>query len=355
MSDAIAGLIVAASQLEEDAPTAAQLAEIIERGEFRRAEDGAIGFWFARFLTARENLWAIIEEIRAVLDRPVPIVGMQKELRLFLVGYAAVCLLVRIDRLLLRVADHSLVKRKLYEAFPEYRIPRKQFTAIYSGFVDQGNVLAVRDAMQFARKHRHELSQLQSDPDVGYIARQLPQLEASLNPSALSHLKRAVRYVSHKWRRRGVAGAEKTFATVLEGFGRVASEFCERLRPLSETLGVDAFVVLRPNLAATTIAKAIERAMLHEGKNYNFDFFNSDRIVCTEVIYRAYDGLEDLEIPLFERAGRKTLSAEDLLDYALDKQTFTPVAIFGVDTHEDSMTYGEGVCEKLVGSYRYDN
>jgi hypothetical protein len=437
MSDAIAGLIVAASQLEDDAPTAAQLAEIVARGEFRPAEDEAIGFWFARFLTTRENLWAIIEEIRSVLDRPVPIVGMQKEFRLFLVGYAAVCLLVRIDRVLLKVADHSLVQRKLNEAFPEYRIPRKQFTAIYSGFVDQSNVFAVRDAMQFARKHRRELLQLGDDPDVGYIARQLPELEASLNPSALSHLRRAIRYVSHKWRRRGAAGAEKTFATVLEGFGRVASEFCERdnkrvtpailasiqaflepgdvivtrhakaltnlffpgywphaalyvgtveqriaagisvepdkaerwvgdiavleaqkdgvrLRPLSETLSVDAFVVLRPNLRPESVRNAIERGMLHEGKKYNFDFnfFNSDRVVCTEVIYRAYDGLEDLEIPLHERAGRKTLSAEDLLDYALDKETFTAVAIFGVDDREGSVMFGDGVRESLVGSYR---
>lgn len=439
MSDAIAGLIVAATQLEEDAPSAAQLAAIVARGEFRPAEDEAIGFWFARFLTTRENLWAIIEEIRAVLDRPVPIVGTQKELRMFLVGYAAVCLLVRIDRLLLKVADHSLVQRKLNEAFPEYRIPRKQFTTIYSGFVDQSNVLAIRDAMQFARKHRRELSQLQDDPDVGYIARQLPELEAALNPSAISHLKRAVRYVSHKWRRRGVAGAEKTFATVLEGFGRAASEFCERdnkrvtaavlasiqaflepgdvivtrhakaltnlffpgfwphaalyvgtveqriaagisvesdkaerwigdiavleaqkdgvrLRPLAETLSVDAFVILRPNLKRPTIAQAIQRSMLHEGKKYNFDFdfFNSDRVVCTEVIYRAYDGLEDLEFPLFERAGRKTLSAEDLLDFALDKQAFTPVAIFGVDADEEAVLYGESVVDVLIGSYRRD-
>jgi hypothetical protein len=94
--------------------------------------------------------------------------------------------------------------------------------------------------------------------------------------------------------------------------------------------------------------------MLHEGKKYNFDFnfFNSDRVVCTEVIYRAYDGLEDLEFPLIERAGRKTLSAEDLLDYALDKQTFVPVAIFGVHEQQDAVVFGGDVRETLVGSYR---
>ena len=127
-----------------------------------------------------------------------------------------------------------------------------------------------------------------------------------------------------------------------------------RLRPLDETLSVDTFVILRPNLQPGSIKRAVERAIQHEGKMYNFDFdfFNSDRIVCTEVIYRAYDGLEGLEFPLCERAGRKTFSAEDLLDYVLDTQTFTPVAIFGVDGCTDAVRFDEGVQDALVSSYR---
>ena len=103
-----------------------------------------------------------------------------------------------------------------------------------------------------------------------------------------------------------------------------------------------------------SIAQAIERAVLHEGKMYNFDFdfFNSDRVVCTEVIYRAYDGLEDLRIPLQERGGRKTLSAEDLLDFALETRAFTPVAIFGTKGCDSEIMYGEGVRDVLVASYR---
>lgn len=415
LSETISGLIVAADQLHVDAPTQAQLAKIIERGDFRPAEDEAIGFWFARFLTARENLWAVIDDVRSVLDKD--------ETRYFLVGYAAVCLLVRIDRLLLfEVADHSLVQRKLNEPFPEYRIPRKQFTTIFSAFVDQKNVLAIRDAMQFARTHRRDFSRLSGDKDVGFIVQQLGELEASLNPSKLSHLKRAWSYVSHKWRRRGVVSVSRIFAAVLEGFGRAASEFCDMedkqvteavlesiasflepgdvivtrhakaltnlffpgywphaalyvgtaerwgdgisvleakkdgvlLRPLRETLAVDAFAVIRPNLASENVRLAIERALLHEGKKYNFDFdfFNSDRVVCTELVYRAYDGLEHVKFPLCERAGRKTLSAEDILDYALDTGTFVPVAIFGVDDDLDSVRYDEGVRDALAASYR---
>ena len=434
----IAGLIEASEQLVADAPDRATLDAIVAHGEFRPAEDEAIGFWFARFLTVRENLWSVINAVREQLDKPTRKIEDDEELRYFLVGYAAVCILIRIDRVLLnQVAEHSLVQRKLNEAFPEFRIPRKQFTQIFSGFVDQANVLAIRDAMQVARKKRRRLLRLKSDPDVGFIAAQLRELEAALNPSKLSHFKRAWAYISHKWRRRGVVSGERLFAKLLEGFGRVASEMVEMdnkqvtpdvvasigaflepgdvivtrhakaltnlffpgywphvamyvgtpaqrnalglavdarrferwhddvcvleakkdgvlLRPLHETLTVDAFCVLRPKISPEALQHAVGRAVQHEGKRYNFDFnfFTSDRIVCTELIYRAYDGLEQIEFPLRERAGRKTLSAEDLLDFALDTGAFLPVAIFGVPGFETSVGYGDDVADALVASYR---
>jgi hypothetical protein len=57
------------------------------------------------------------------------------------------------------------------------------------------------------------------------------------------------------------------------------------------------------------------RAASHEGKGYNFDFdfLRSDRLVCTELVYRAFDGIGNVTIPLSERAGRPKLFAEDLL------------------------------------------
>ena len=127
-----------------------------------------------------------------------------------------------------------------------------------------------------------------------------------------------------------------------------------RLRPLGDTLAVDVFVVLRPGIATQSIVRAVERALRHEGKMYkfDFDFFNSDRIVCTEVIYRAYDGLAGLSFPLQERAGRKTLSAEDLLDFALASDAFVPAAIYGVPGAERHILYGDGVREVLLATYR---
>lgn len=431
------GLLCAAQQIEDDALSESQIVTIVKRGAFRPGEDEAIGTWFAHFLNVREMLWAVIEDVLTVLRTPMTDKEQQAELRFFLVGYAAVCVLIRIDRVMLfEVADHSIVQRKLNEPFPEYGIPRKQYTSIFSSFVDHKNVIDVRDAMKFAGKNRRDLLLLNTDSDVGFIARRLPELEASLNPSKRSYLKRAWSYVSHKWRRRGVVTATNIFGAVLEGVGRTASELYNannkyvsedvladitdflqpgdvivtrhakaltnlfipgfwphsafyigtekqreaagikvspdirerwsgdicvlearkdgvRLRPLSETFSIDVFVVVRPNLKPESIAEAIERALQHEGKmfNFDFDFFNSDRVVCTEVVYRGYDGVEGLKFPLRDRAGRKTLSAEDLLDFALDAETFSPVAIFGVDGCRNTVVYGDGVRSLLEATY----
>ena len=125
-----------------------------------------------------------------------------------------------------------------------------------------------------------------------------------------------------------------------------------RFRPLDETLSVDAVTVIRPTLDSHTIARSIERAALHHGKMYNFDFdfFRSDRLVCTEVIYHAYDGA--LPIELRERAGRPSLAAEDLLDMAFDTPHFEVVAIFGATTCPDQLINAPHAKEALSESYR---
>ena len=125
-------------------------------------------------------------------------------------------------------------------------------------------------------------------------------------------------------------------------------------RPLEETLAVDGFVVLRPTISQDGIRKAIERIVIHEGKKYNFDFdfFRSDRLVCTELMYRAYDGIEHMNIELKERAGRPTLSAEDLCDLALDTNMFTPIAIYGVKGSEGVVVEEQLVMDLLHQSFR---
>ena len=126
-------------------------------------------------------------------------------------------------------------------------------------------------------------------------------------------------------------------------------------RPLSETLDVDEFVIIRPQLDKKLIATGLERAIQHEGKGYNFDFdfFSSNQLVCTEVVFRAFDGLGDIQFKLIERAGRLSLSAEDLLDMAVNNRGFTTVATFGFEGCQSKVVLGGKALNLLKKSYDY--
>lgn len=105
-----------------------------------------------------------------------------------------------------------------------------------------------------------------------------------------------------------------------------------RLRTLADALDVDAAAVVRPRLGGEAIEAALQRALQHEGKLYDFDFdfFTSDRLVCTELVYRTYDGAGEVNFELTERAGKPTLSAEDILATALRGEGFDVHAVLGV-------------------------
>ena len=105
------------------------------------------------------------------------------------------------------------------------------------------------------------------------------------------------------------------------------------LRPIEETLQVDAFIVLRPKLNAADLNEAVSKGLSHAGKLYDFifNFATSDRLVCTEVIYRSYHGVGSIDFTLSTKAGRKCLSAEDFLNQAIEHDWFEPVMLYGVE------------------------
>ena len=103
-----------------------------------------------------------------------------------------------------------------------------------------------------------------------------------------------------------------------------------RIRSLASPFAADAITVIRPRLSAGMVTEAITRALFHDGKPYDFDFdlTRSDRLVCTEVVYRSFEGLAGVNFALTDRAGRKTLAAEDLLTMALNEQHFEVIAAY---------------------------
>lgn len=67
---------------------------------------------------------------------------------------------------------------------------------------------------------------------------------------------------------------------------------------LEQSVGeADAVAVLRPNLPPEEMREALARALSHRGKGYDFDFDfqTTDRLVCTELLFRTYDGI--LQLP----------------------------------------------------------
>ncbi|MEM7082171.1 MAG: YiiX/YebB-like N1pC/P60 family cysteine hydrolase [Pseudomonadota bacterium] len=431
LCDAVPALV--ADALPADARAAA-----MARGALSPEEDERVGYWFSRFLTLREDLWELLDEMDEEVPVPLKQIEQHAHWRSFVVGFAAACLLVRLDRFLVfEFAVHGQMQRKLNEAFPEYRIERKRFSHIYSAYSDPATMFRLYEAVRFLHRHDRYRQALKRDALVAPVVERLVELEAYLNISKRSYLKRLIQFLSHKWRRRGASARDQTMFAMFEAGGRMAAKMnpgrtklvtpdvltdvqrvlqpgdvlitrhryaltnfflpgtwphaalyvgtpaqrdalgvrlappiehrwrgdkctLEALRdgvlfrPLASTLRVDAFVVVRPMLSSNGLRQAIERVVMHEGKLYkfDFDFFTSDRLVCTEVIYRAYDGIESLQLPLIERAGRHTLTAEDILDLALDTAMFEIVATFGYPHETPEFCYDDDARARVAKSYR---
>jgi hypothetical protein len=99
---------------------------------------------------------------------------------------------------------------------------------------------------------------------------------------------------------------------------------------LEEMAAADHLAVLRPRVSEARKNAAIVRAFSHYGKPYDFDFdfFSTDKLVCTELVYRAYDETlegERVGLPLVRFLGRDTLPPDEVVrmfarEHALDRQ-----------------------------------
>lgn len=125
-------------------------------------------------------------------------------------------------------------------------------------------------------------------------------------------------------------------------------------RPAHDTLQVDACVILRPKISQKNMTKALNRALSHGGKLYDFafKFESADKLACTELIYRTYNGFGDIDFKLTERAGRQCLSAEDMLNQIISCGWFEVVALFGVG--DDVLSQGDVASKRLLASYEFE-
>jgi hypothetical protein len=82
--------------------------------------------------------------------------------------------------------------------------------------------------------------------------------------------------------------------------------------------------------APSTIVASASNQLTNIAKehDFSFDFTVANRLVCTEVIYRAYDGVEGTLIPLSMRAGRLTLAALELVEMAMQRKHFAIEATY---------------------------
>ena len=83
---------------------------------------------------------------------------------------------------------------------------------------------------------------------------------------------------------------------------------------------INRLLVLRPQLTFRERTIYLARVFSYLGQEYDFrfDFADASRQVCTEIVYRALNGIDGIDLPLTHHAGHLTLSADDLVHYWLN-------------------------------------
>jgi hypothetical protein len=100
---------------------------------------------------------------------------------------------------------------------------------------------------------------------------------------------------------------------------------------------VNRFLVLRPQIdSAERVAALIEVfRYLGDAYDFRFDFGDASKQVCTEVVYRAFNGRGEIRYALTERAGNPTLSADDIINAALGSEAAAYEVIVFADVDPD--------------------
>ena len=95
-----------------------------------------------------------------------------------------------------------------------------------------------------------------------------------------------------------------------------------RERGMDSPLGNDALAIIRPRLSESSVQQGITRARAHVGSRTTSISISPGATgwFAPKWCIRGFDGLEGIRFQLSRRAGRQTLSAEDLLRLAIDQR-----------------------------------
>jgi hypothetical protein len=115
---------------------------------------------------------------------------------------------------------------------------------------------------------------------------------------------------------------------------------------LEHSADADSLAVLRPRLSRLDKAKAILQAFHYSGRPYdfNFDFLTDSELVCTELVYKAYEANADkggITLPVVEILGRFATPANEIVkqfDQNFDSQKQQFDLVLFLDGQEKTRT-----------------
>ncbi len=103
---------------------------------------------------------------------------------------------------------------------------------------------------------------------------------------------------------------------------------------------INRLAVFRPSLSNQEIMGVMQTIHSYLGNQYDFsfDFNDAESQVCTEVIYRGYNEIGNIQFGLSKRAGTLNLSAEDVCRYAINSGNMELVTLIVEDEYRKGKT-----------------
>lgn len=231
----------------------------------------------------------------------------------------------RIDRGLASVRQHSIAPHKAWYDLLKARVQEDVYTPVYavqsvaSEWI--GDMRIIERKPFISIQQIEEIESLLKPGDI-FLERRNWFLSNAFLPGFWPH---AALYVGRMedLRRLGIANRPEIKGKLRE-YGAKAPDGHDHtvieavsegviFNSLTHSMHADYVAVLRPRLSDREIGEAIVRAFSHHGKPYDFDFNfeTADKLVCTELVYRCYQGMLNFT-PLPEVMGRKTLPAVEI-------------------------------------------